>query len=488
MKTKDAITVCTVEGINSLNSQQLVNDKTLILGEKVDPEDMTAEEKAAMIQRIVKIYESDVSLTKSINSKLKDHERRKASRIIQTLREGNYISFIEKITKFLDKEYGKSSVTLHQRLWHIIHYELKVQMCKVCNHPMIWKENQKEYICKFKHKQQKKEVTMIKEETSTKITRELIIDILKERLSDESCNRYKIISGYYTDEQNDFIEEMTSFLPQNATFAQRMYHIITENYAIPTCPVCGKQTVWNDYLRNYPSYCSHKCLGFHVAVEGRDNLKRLPRLNDIIAEKYGIIKEKEVRKPKVEEDNNNVTDNKEEDMSLKNRKDGLLPQEAYEEIERMKNSEKITGASISSAASVSSDLSVMGNRVYFIQRSKEGDYCLCTGIIVAARLDIETFNKTGKRESSYEVYCTAPKLFNGIQIGVRNGIFARSKQELKEILPNILDMDLEKFVEKQKNDLDRFVEQQKVELEKYRENQVKLYTKYQDIIDLSTIK
>lgn len=474
MKTPYAVTVCSVEGINNLNPQQLIDQNTLILGEKIDPEDMTLEERASIIQRIIKIYESDIALTNSLNNNKKDYERKQANRVIQTLKEGNYISFIKKITKFLDKEFGKNFVTLHQRLWHIVNYQFKIQVCPLCNEKMKWREFKKEYVCKNKCEKPKEKI-MNEEIKNEEITTDSVINVLVKKFA--AISNYRIVKDYFTKEQLDFINEVTSFLPKDASLLRRIYHIITGDYSIPVCPACGKQTRWHEISRNYSTYCSHECVGIAISVEGRENLKRFEKLNRIIANKFGI--EKFVGKPSVTKNNNN---NKKEKDMRKNKEDGLLPQEAYEEIEKLKKAtENVKSVSVSSA---SSDISVMGNKIYFLDKCGDS-HCLFSGIVIGARLDIETFNKTGGKITNYEVYCSSPSNFKGIQVEVKNGIFANSKQELLKILPNILEIDKKEFIKKQENDLVEFKKKQENDFQNFCVEQENLYRKYKEIINIS---
>lgn len=62
-------------------------------------------------------------------------------------------------------------------------------------------------------------------------------------------------------EYNDLVH-ITSFLPNNASVSQRLWHVNNDNYNIPTCLLCNSTVPWNkERGGSYRSYCSRGCAG-----------------------------------------------------------------------------------------------------------------------------------------------------------------------------------------------------------------------------------
>lgn len=76
------------------------------------------------------------------------------------------------------------------------------------------------------------------------------------------------------------IKDITHFLPDDAPWNQRLFHIATgSEYPVP-CPVCNKQVKWKTDARRYMTYCSTSC----SATSANTQSKRV-RTN---VEKYGV--------------------------------------------------------------------------------------------------------------------------------------------------------------------------------------------------------
>jgi endogenous inhibitor of DNA gyrase (YacG/DUF329 family) len=53
------------------------------------------------------------------------------------------------------------------------------------------------------------------------------------------------------------VEQQTSYLPNNASFSQRWWHLLNGE-KLPIC-FCGNIIKWNNHSKFYPSYCSQHC-------------------------------------------------------------------------------------------------------------------------------------------------------------------------------------------------------------------------------------
>ncbi|CAB4129655.1 hypothetical protein UFOVP116_71 [uncultured Caudovirales phage] len=66
-------------------------------------------------------------------------------------------------------------------------------------------------------------------------------------------------SAHGFERQRTEISNCTSFLPPDATYLQRFYHILNNISSIPLCPQCNMQTHWYGSGNRYNTYCSKKC-------------------------------------------------------------------------------------------------------------------------------------------------------------------------------------------------------------------------------------
>lgn len=53
--------------------------------------------------------------------------------------------------------------------------------------------------------------------------------------------------------------DITNFLPLNCHVKQRLWHVINNQWHVPTCPICNNYTTWRKEHGKYNKYCSSKC-------------------------------------------------------------------------------------------------------------------------------------------------------------------------------------------------------------------------------------
>lgn len=98
--------------------------------------------------------------------------------------------------------------------------------------------------------------------------------------------RWKNVSVY------DNIIELTKFLPNDASFPQRFWHITNNLLQPKECPVCSKLVKWNSNNSIYVEFCSKKCAGNSETKKEKFKNTCLKKYGESAPMKVQIVKEK----------------------------------------------------------------------------------------------------------------------------------------------------------------------------------------------------
>lgn len=99
-------------------------------------------------------------------------------------------------------------------------------------------------------------------------------------------NKYKTVVA-------DIINQ-TSFLPNDVSLPQRLYHIINNTSTIPGCKTCSKPVSWNRRYKRYNTYCGNSACPNHdpdviaKKLEHTDYNKATKKRQQTNIERYGV--------------------------------------------------------------------------------------------------------------------------------------------------------------------------------------------------------
>lgn len=79
----------------------------------------------------------------------------------------------------------------------------------------------------------------------------------------------------------EMLYQQTAFLPEQAGYRQRIWHIINDIYSIPVCAACGTEVKWHHVKKSYNKFCSTKCAN---ADPDKKNL-----IQQTIKQRYGVV-------------------------------------------------------------------------------------------------------------------------------------------------------------------------------------------------------
>ncbi len=174
------------------------------------------------------------------------------------------------LTSFLDSEY--SEININQRIWHLKNQNFEIQRCKVCGKTLKWDNNHRKYpntcnqLCNGKYMKSKQYVVEFRSDMIERYGQDSYSK------TEEFKENFEHLIDWYQKHKFDGFNHkhyeyrkilyLTSFLDghyQKISTAQRMWHILNNNFEIQKCRICGNIVSWQRKQSKYVLTCGKNC-------------------------------------------------------------------------------------------------------------------------------------------------------------------------------------------------------------------------------------
>jgi endogenous inhibitor of DNA gyrase (YacG/DUF329 family)/very-short-patch-repair endonuclease len=160
---------------------------------------------------------------------------------------------------------------LSARGWHIIHDLYEIPKCKKCKNKTKWVGSKGGYYqnycskgCSIADKSSYATNGRTSIEKIQPFNYKSIKDIKHFISKDQYYNKNIYLNKNI--EYASSIKFHTSFLDNNTSLSQRLWHIINDKMYIIKCPICDNEVNWQNKNIKYSEYCSLKCVHSDVKV------------------------------------------------------------------------------------------------------------------------------------------------------------------------------------------------------------------------------